>query len=69
MRLTGENEGDGENDKEATVETDTKSCPGQSRLNQAERKTEKNPFIILNDNTSKHCINSKVHRHFIRSGV
>lgn len=51
MRLTGENEGDGENDKEATVETNTKSRPGQSRLNQAERKTEKNPFIILNDNT------------------
>lgn len=39
-RLTSEYEGDGEDDKEATVETDTESCPGKSGLNQAERNTQ-----------------------------
>lgn len=38
--LTSENKGNGENDKEAAVETDTKGCPSQSRLNQTERNTE-----------------------------
>lgn len=40
-RLTGEYEGDGKNDKEATVEADTKRCPGQSGLSQAEKNTQK----------------------------
>lgn len=34
MRLTGEDEGDGQNDKKATVETHAKGRPGQSRLKQ-----------------------------------
>lgn len=39
-RLTSEYEGDGEDDKEATVETDTEGCPGQSGLNEAEKNTQ-----------------------------
>lgn len=39
-RLTREYEGDGEDDKEAAVEADTESCPGQSGLNQAEKNTQ-----------------------------
>lgn len=44
MWLTRENEGYCKNDKEATEETDTESCPGQSRLSQVKRKTEFNKY-------------------------
>lgn len=43
VRPTGENEGDGENNKEAAVETNAEGGPGQSRLKDAEEKTKKNP--------------------------
>jgi len=48
MRLTGENEGDGENDEESAVESHTEGCPSQSRLNQPDRNTENN--FINNNN-------------------
>lgn len=41
QQRTGKNEGDGKNNEEATVETDTKGCPRQSRLKKVERNTEK----------------------------
>lgn len=36
--LTRENEGDGENNKEAAVKANAEGCPGQRRLRDAEEK-------------------------------
>lgn len=45
-RLTSEYEGDGEDDKEATVEADAESCPGESGLKNTQDKT-----CIINNGT------------------
>ena len=34
---TSEDEGDGEDDEDSTVETNTERCPGQSRLHRAQK--------------------------------
>ena len=51
LMTTSEDEGDGENDEDATVETNTERCPGQSRLHRAQ-KNKRGTFRITS--VSKH---------------